>query len=270
MRKFKKIALLITVTSSVIFLFVFARNINNAQKFSFENLSIEVDDNKGLAFLEENDIKQLLINQELLTEGMQMSELDYEAMETAIESLPEVKNSEVSATVDGRVEISTVLRVPVMRVIHQNGMSNYIDENGEYMPVSRKYTARVPVFTGNITESSIRQSYKQITGDEILKETLITDDLYEIAMYIRSDEFLSALIEQVDVDNNNELVLIPKIGDHKIVFGKVADVHRKFTKLKVFYREGLGRTDWNMFEEINLKYQDQIVCTRKTLYHQVH
>ena len=38
----------------------------------------------------------------------------------------------------------------------------------------------------------------------------------------------------------------------------------KFEKLKMFYTEGLNKTDgWNKYSTINIKYKNQVVCTKK-------
>ena len=37
----------------------------------------------------------------------------------------------------------------------------------------------------------------------------------------------------------------------------------KFEKLKVFYRYGLGKVGWDRYSMINLKYHNQVVCTKR-------
>jgi cell division protein FtsQ len=48
------------------------------------------------------------------------------------------------------------------------------------------------------------------------------------------------------------------------VFGEAKDFEEKFEKLKTFYTEGLNKTDgWNKYSTINIKYKNQVVCTKK-------
>jgi cell division protein FtsQ len=48
------------------------------------------------------------------------------------------------------------------------------------------------------------------------------------------------------------------------VFGDAKDFEEKFEKLKTFYTEGLNKTDgWNKYSTINIKYKNQVVCTKK-------
>jgi len=58
-------------------------------------------------------------------------------------------------------------------------------------------------------------------------------------------------------------VLIPRVGNYEIQFGKMTDLETKFLKLNSFYEQALSKTDWNKYKTINLKYKDQIVCFKK-------
>ena len=68
------------------------------------------------------------------------------------------------------------------------------------MPLSRKYTSRVVVATGDISQK------------------FACDKLYPFVRSLKKDEFWDALIEQIVV-RNEELILIPKVGNFKIIFG---------------------------------------------------
>jgi cell division protein FtsQ len=54
------------------------------------------------------------------------------------------------------------------------------------------------------------------------------------------------------------------VGNHKIIFGKAENIAEKFNKLKLFYTEGLNKSDsWRKYSIINLKYKNLVVCTKK-------
>ena len=89
------------------------------------------------------------------------------------------------------------------------------------------------------------------------------DDIYQISKFIDQSEFWKAQIEQVYVDKDLEFVIIPKVGNHKIVFGGIENLAGKFEKLMIFYKQGLSKTGWNEYSEINLKYKNQVVCTKR-------
>jgi len=65
------------------------------------------------------------------------------------------------------------------------------------------------------------------------------------------------------VNEANEFELIPRVGAHLILFGSIDNYERKFRNLKIFYEQGLNNIGWNKYEKINLKFDNQIVCTKK-------
>ena len=78
-------------------------------------------------------------------------------------------------------------------------------------------------------------------------------------------EFLKAIgtnIEQLYVDNYNDILLIPKVGNHTIVFGSADHIEDKFETLKTFYLKGLNAVGWDQYKKINLKYEGQIVAEK--------
>ena len=85
-----------------------------------------------------------------------------------------------------------------------------------------------------------------------------------MAGYITKDTLLNNLIHQLSVNEEKEFEMYPSIGNHKIIFGNATDIAEKFEKLKIFYKEGLNKTDnWNKYSTVNLKYKNQVVCTKK-------
>jgi len=81
--------------------------------------------------------------------------------------------------------------------------------------------------------------------------------------YINGDRFWKAQIQQIYVNEEGEFELIPLVGAHVIVFGMFDRAGDKFAKLESFYRNGLNVKGWNSYDMINLKYEGQIVGTRK-------
>ena len=82
-------------------------------------------------------------------------------------------------------------------------------------------------------------------------------------MTLRNDEFWDALVEQIVVEKGNEVVLIPKVGNFRIVLGTLDDMNEKLENLRIFLREGIVLKGWNVYKEINLKFKNQIVCVKR-------
>jgi cell division protein FtsQ len=136
-------------------------------------------------------------------------------------------------------------RQPVIRVITSQGRSYYVDQERRIMPVTPAFTVYVPVVTGAVTE------------------TMAREELYDFAMFLQRNADWDAWIEQIEVRSNDDVVLIPRAGDFSIVMGSLKDYPVKLSTFIRFVDQGLNVLGWNRYSEINLKYENQVVCTRK-------
>ena len=165
------------------------------------------------------------------------------------------------------MKVEVVQRTPVLRVINKDGESYYIDSQARLMPLNENYTARVLVATGEIFEPYSRRNQftvDQIGSSRLFSEVSVLDDLLKVTRYINRDSSLTSLIHQVYVNKERELELFPAVGNHRIIFGDANNIAEKFNKLKLFYTQGLNKTDtWNKYATINIKFKNQVVCTKK-------
>jgi cell division protein FtsQ len=88
-------------------------------------------------------------------------------------------------------------------------------------------------------------------------------DIIAMASYIAGDPFWNAQIVQVYVNREGEFELVPRVGAQIILFGDGSQIRQKFFKLETLYREGFRQKRWNHYEIINLKYNNQVICTKK-------
>lgn len=240
---------------------------NKEKEIKSESLLINVNNTDVNTFIDEEDIKDFFNEREDSILHTSVKQIDVNSLEKALNSHPVIENADVAVDVNGDIIVEVTQRTPVVRIINTSGESYYIDNTSKLMPLSDKYTARVIVATGNIIEPyAIRHtlSVDDITKNKTYASLSVLDDIYTVATYINKDSILSNLIHQINITNENELELYPSIGDHKIVFGSVENIEDKFNKLKLFYKEGLNKTDgWNKYAIVNIKYKNQVVCTKK-------
>lgn len=231
------------------------------------NLNITIFNNDENLFLSENDVKQFLSDRKDSVLNSSYRNINIPELERALNSHPAIENAEVSRELDGQIKIDIQQRTPVLRVINKDGESYYIDSQSKLMPLNDNYSARVLVASGNIVEPYARRyqfSVDQIKKNELFSDVSLLDDLLDVSNYINSDTSLANLIQQIYVNEEKELELYPAIGNHKIVFGDAKNIAEKFNKLRVFYTEGLNKSDgWTKYSTINLKYKNLVVCTKK-------
>lgn len=232
-----------------------------------ENIDITVNATGESDFVDENDIREFFVTRQDPLMNEEVKNININALEKALNSHPAVENADLSVDVNGDVKINVTQRTPLVRIFTMGGESYYIDTQSKLMPLSDKYTARVLVVNGNIHEPYSRRymySVNEISKNEIFREVSMLDDIYQMADFIAKDSVLNGLIHQLSVNQDKEFEMYPAIGNHKIIFGDATDIAEKFEKLKVFYKEGLNKTDnWNKYSVISLKYKNQVVCTKK-------
>ena len=232
-----------------------------------KTLTISIHNNDENLFLSEKDITQFFIERKDSILLNQYKNINIPELEKSLNSHPAIENAEVAANINGEIKIDITQRTPVLRVINRDGESYYIDSQTKLMPLNQNYSARVIVASGFIYEPFARRyeySVNQISKNELFKEVSMLDDVYDVANFINRDSVLANLIHQIYVNEEKEIELFPAIGDQKIVFGNATDVAEKFNKLKLFYTEGLNKSDsWTKYSNINLKYKNLVVCTKK-------
>ncbi|HMQ05918.1 MAG TPA: hypothetical protein PKC30_01400 [Saprospiraceae bacterium] len=135
--------------------------------------------------------------------------------------------------------------------VQSSESSYYLDIHGNKVPVTNGRAVRVPVITGYTGLYSLAQ----IESDE--RNNL--KDVYEVARKLMDDAFLSALIEQIEIDQDGRITLIPKIGRERITL-YAGDLDEKFFKLKYMYKDGLPKEGWNKYSTLNLDFENQVVA----------
>ncbi len=213
------------------------------EKVSFAGTRVNVVDSISRGFVNNLDVERIIKKKYPSIHNLPISNIHKEELEELIDKIPYVKKAEVFNSLSGKLVIEIKQRNPIVRILKGNGY--YIDEEGEKMPLSKNYTSRVLVVSGAV-------------NDQLIKE-----ELFDLVKFITNDEFWKSQITQIHVSGNKEYILIPRVGAHKIELGSIENYHRKFQKLSALYTEGFSKKGWNAYKNINLKYKDQVVCTKK-------
>jgi len=208
-----------------------------------KELRINIIDDSKCNYLSEADIMKSLTKSGLSPVGKKMSSVNTAEMGKKLEENRLIKRAECYKTVDGTVRINIYQRIPVLRVFSTKG-SYYVDNEGEIMPVPDNFAAYLPIASGFIAD------------------TLATKQLYEFALFLQQDKFWNSQIKQIYVAQNGDIELTPAVGDQQIILGKIENYKKNLEKLRLFYEKGLSKVGWNKYSIINLKFDNQVVCTK--------
>jgi cell division protein FtsQ len=264
MKKWLKISFIILFLIALGAIIFFVNQEENQQILSKPEIFIQVQGES--AFLTKNELQTRLERSGLLPKGLKTQDLDPNKVEKFILKMSEVKSVKVYKKIGKEWNIDVVLRIPIARVFNSFGETYYLDSEGCKIGTSNFHTARVLVFNGNILDRLNTENVTQIINNNHLKSIRKLDDMYRISNYVCKDPLFQSMIGQVFVNEQNEFVFVPLIGDQIIEFGTAnsdEEVQDKFKKLKVFYEQAMPFEGWNKYSVITIKYNGQIVCKKK-------
>jgi cell division protein FtsQ len=264
MKKIKKILpwLLMPVYIIVVLVFTGAKS----KDVKVDKITVVVRNQDVNRFVTDKDIIRILKNDNLQIKGARLDSLNIYRIEEALVHHPSIKHANVYRNPNGEIGVKIDQRMPVLRVINSNHESYYIEAEGTVMPLSTRYTAHVIVANGNINESysnHVGENLKRKIQKNYASTGEVLPDLYQLVKYINDDHFWRSQIEQIYINQKGEFELIPRVGNHVIVFGKTDDMDKKFENLEAFYEQGLNKEGWNKYRTINVKYNNQVICTKR-------
>jgi hypothetical protein len=211
-----------------------------------ESFEVAIKDSTRIQFVLTQDIEKLIKKYDLYPVGKTFGEINTLAIRDTILTNRLVESAEVYTTPGGSIVASIRQREPVLRVISDVRGSFYVDNDRQIMPASSSFAVYVPLATGAIDEAFAQ------------------NDLYDFAMFLHANPDWDAWIEQIVVQKDQDVALIPRAGDFRIIMGSLDDYPAKLAKFVRFVDEGLNVVGWNRYAEINLKYDNQVVCTKSS------
>lgn len=153
-----------------------------------------------------------------------------------------VENAEVYRTIKGDLGVIIRQKTPIARVLNNNAVY-YLDSNGGKMPLSKDYSASVPLILGISNENDLKLAFK-------------------LASYIYNDAFSKNQIIGVTKNINGEFELQTRLGKAEVLFGNLENMPLKLNNLKAYYLQAIQNKSVNKYKKINLKYSNQVVCTK--------
>lgn len=209
-----------------------------------QGVRVVVKDSLDKHFVSEGDLLYMLRKAGLDPVKHPMSEVNTERIEGELLRNEMIARVEAYKTPSGLVKMEVTQKMPILRIMGVRG-NYYVDNLGTTMPISRRYVARVPIASGYVE-----------------KELAVTD-LYKFALFLQGNEFWNDQIEQIYVYPDNEVELIPRVGSHRIMLGPLEGFEEKLANLRLFYEQAIPKMGWEKYSMINLKYKNQIVCTKR-------
>jgi cell division protein FtsQ len=208
------------------------------------------------------DIKAIIIQKMDTLAGKRLGEISLLEIKNILNGIPYIKHANIRSGITGNIKVDISLREPIVRIINDAGYSYYIDKEGQLLPINPGHPSRVIIMNGYV-DDGISDLENQKLNVASLPSGSIINELYEMALHISGSPLLSKMIGQVWIGQSGQMELIPLIGNNIIIFGDMADMEDKFDKLQTYYHEGAGKTGWVDYKSIDLRYKNQVICSKK-------
>lgn len=223
----------------LVVLLLFTNDRQATQKMSLNDIRIkESPDN----FVNKQIVLNYLKDKSVHFDSILMIDFSTGELENILGFHSGIQEVEVFSDQKGSVDILIQQKKAIVRV-KSNIEDYYLDEFGEKMQLSDNYTPKLVVATGNI-------STKNHAG------------IYEFVKEINKSDFWNAQITQIHFEKD-DILLIPRVGNQKINIGSFENIVEKLDNLYQFYKVVMHVKGWQTYSDINLKFNNQIVCVKK-------
>ena len=208
------------------------------------------------SFVESDDVDRMITGTQGALEGRTLQSVPLHDIEKELRTNPHIAQAMVYMDMDGTVHVRIRQREALLRIISASGVDFYLDTKGLKMPVSLKYAPHVLVANGFISEGYDRQGKEDSIRTEQVKH------LFRTARFVSADSLWNEQVEQLYVNAEQDIELVPRVGTQRIVLGDADSIERKFRKLELFYKQIVPRVGWDAYKTVNLKFANQIVCEK--------
>jgi len=214
---------------------------------------ITIDNEYNNYFISDREVKDILTRYgSTRIEGLKINEIDLKSLELRIKSHKFVQDAQVYRDLAGNINIKIEQNRPIARIIYPDSEQDvYIDEDGNVLPLSDRFTARViPITKAETAPSLTKGFFQDSTGKDYLA----------LLKFIEKDAFWKAQLAQMHIDAKGKISFLPQVGNELIEFGRPADMEQKFKKILIFYRKVLPAMGWDKYKRVNVEFNNQIIC----------
>ncbi len=261
MKRIANIILPLLLTAYLVLFLSFSAN--RSGELLCNDLQIIMDDTLKSGFLDKLDIEHIILSEEKEILGYPVTAINTRKLENKIRTLPYIKEAEIYHDLNGIMYVKVLQREPIVKVLTKTGSGYFMDNEGYLFSPKGDFTPYIMVANGYFTEGNEIKAIRNISD---LSDTDKYKEWFELLMilnFIRNDKFWRSQLVQIYYNRNQEFEIIPRVGAHQILLGNAENLELKFRNLKILYEEGLAYEGWNNYEIINLKYNNQVICSKR-------
>jgi cell division protein FtsQ len=204
----------------------------------------------------QDDIYQMIEGTSIKTIGTPLKDIDLEQIATILQQNPYIKTVNEVRFSTTKLRIVVTLKNILLHVYTQDGHQYFIDEDGYMLPFSLAIKENVPIANGKITDAFVE-------GKNVKENPSNLHRVFKIAAYMHDNDFYRAQFRQLYVMKNNEIMLIPTVGRHKVIFGTDKNMEEKLFNLQQTYQQGLAYMGMDQYSTLDVRYKNRVIAKKK-------
>ncbi len=206
---------------------------------------INIVDSLEYNMLQRYDLYHYLDEAGMIPIGKTAQMIDTDEIERYVSRIGLVDDVQCYRMLNGDVYLDVSQRRPIMRVITDENKTYYLDKAGQHIAVDTMYVDYLPLVMGCVDD------------------TISAVDLIPMIDYISSHTFWNAQVDYVYITPRHEIEIVPRVGNHVILMGTKDNYINKMDRVLALYEQVMPRIGWSVYDTISVRYNDQIVCTRR-------
>lgn len=238
MRTVLKLLLLLGITGYLTFVVIKFSTHQDASQC--KSVNIVIADSAQATLITAVDVEQMLRKHSLYPLGWSMKDISPLKIEQQLNADPFIEHTLCVKTPGQNVQVVVKQRLPLLRILAENGDDYYLDNKGVRME-ARGYEADLAVVTGHV--------------DPHFAKT----HLVELGRILHDDPFWQAQVQQINVTPHHDIDMVMRVGDQIVHFGQAESLAYKFRNLRAFYEKVLPQVGWHRYKEISVAYGNQVI-----------
>lgn len=220
-------------------------------------LEVIVQDSLERRFVTREDIESWLDKEYRAYAGLPLDSVDLDRIEKIVCGHSAVRDCESWLTDDGILHVSLSQRQPVVRF--QDGQNGYYaDADGFLFPLQSRGSVHVPVVDGALP-LSVPRGFKGTVTDPAqqvwLARILHLVDCMDGTVWQEN-------IGQIHVNKDGDLVLYPREGKERFLFGSPTRVEEKFALMGAYYESVAPAKEPGWYSLVDVRHRKQLVCRK--------
>ena len=251
----------ITYGALVVYVLIGAYFLGSASRkpIRCKGISISVTDSAMNRFITPREIRKFL-DEELVGGyiGVQIDSINLTRIEEILDGKSAILKSQAFTTKDSILNVVVTQKKPIVRF--QKGTKGfYAVEDCSLFPLQSTYTSHVMVVDGYIP---LKIEHGYLGKPDTEEGCRWLKGIVGLVKYINASRTWQSKIVQITVQEDGDLVLIPREGHERFLFGQACEVEKKFEKMELYYKGIREEKGEDAYRTVDLRFEGQIICRK--------